>query len=110
MISVKELEEKLEKNNYDSSILNNEELELLNRVMLLRDHEGKIVKHFKDKFYLILGVVEHTETKDKMVVYKAMYDTYKKYVRPIDMFLSKVDKEKYPDVEQEYRFEFIEIK
>lgn len=44
-----------------------------------------------------------------MVVYKAMYGDYKKYVRPIDMFLSKVDKSKYPNVEQTYRFEFIQL-
>lgn len=106
MITVKE---KIRKNDYDVSGLTDEEFELFNRVDTLNQYEGKLVKHFKDKLYLVLGVVEHTETGEEMVVYKTMYGDYKKYVRPIDMFLSKVDKIKYPDVEQEYRMEFIEL-
>lgn len=107
MITVKDLKQKVKNSGYDITGLNNEELELFNRIDELNQHEGKLVKHFKDKIYIILGVVEHTETGEEMVVYKAMYGDYKKYVRPIDMFLSKVDKSKYPKVEQTYRFEFV---
>ena len=70
---------------------------------------GGIYKHFKGDSYLVEDIVYHSETKEKMVLYRALYGTCKRYVRPYVMFLSKVDKKKYPDVKQEYRFELQEI-
>ena len=67
-----------------------------------------IYEHFKGNKYKVLNIAEHTETGDKMVVYQALYGENKIYVRPYNMFISKVDIEKYPDVEQEYRFELVE--
>ena len=70
-----------------------------------RDFEGQVVRHFKGNKYVVLNKAKHTETGEDMVVYRALYGDYNVYVRPFEMFMSKVDKEKYPDAEQEYRFE-----
>ena len=70
---------------------------------------GEIYRHFKGNLYVIEGIALHSETMEKMVVYRALYDDYKLYVRPYDMFVEKVDKIKYPNVAQEYRFEKIDV-
>lgn len=69
-----------------------------------------IYKHFKGDYYLVEGIVLHSETKEEMVLYRALYEECLRYVRPKDMFLSEVDHEKYPKVKQKYRFELIDIK
>lgn len=74
---------------------------------------GKVYKHFKGNMYEVILVAYDSETNNdsdprKMVVYKALYGDGKIWVRDYDMFLSRVDKNKYPDVIQEYRFEEVE--
>lgn len=68
-----------------------------------------VYKHFKGNYYLVEDVAFDSETKEEMVVYRRLYGDGSLWVRNKEMFLSLVDKEKYPDVEQEYRFELQKI-
>ncbi|MBR5445926.1 MAG: DUF1653 domain-containing protein [Clostridia bacterium] len=79
---------------------------------------GSLVQHFKREtlsdevlaaepmmyLYEIVGIAEDTENGTEMMIYRALYGSQKMYARPLAMFLSPVDREKYPDIRQEYRF------
>jgi len=68
-----------------------------------------IYKHFKGDYYLVEDIAIDSETNEKIVIYRALYGEGVLYVRPYDMFISKVDKDKYPNVLQEYRFQLQNI-
>lgn len=75
---------------------------------------GDIVQNFKrettdlsDQRYLyqVLGIAVHSETGEQLMIYQALYPPFGVWARPLEMFLGRVDKEKYPGIRQEYRFE-----
>ena len=73
--------------------------------MDMRLKPGDIVRHFKGNEYEILCIALDSETQEELVVYRALYGEGRIWVRKKDMFLSPVDREKYPDARQAYRFE-----
>lgn len=87
------------------------------REIMERFKIGDTVKHFKREYindnsaeylYRILAFAQHTENGEKLVIYQALYPPYKTCARPYDMFVSEVDRNKYPDIKQKYRFEVVE--
>ncbi len=72
---------------------------------ILCDDEPTIFRHFKGQEYQIVTIATDSESREDIVVYQALYGDLGYYTRPAKMFFSLVDKDKYPEVTQKYRFE-----
>ena len=70
----------------------------------------RVYRHFKGDYYLVEDIARHSETGEKYVVYRKLYGDGGLWVRPLSMFTQEVDRLKYPDAKQRYRFELQDIK
>lgn len=70
---------------------------------------GRVYRHFKGDYYLVEALAQDSETQQVCVIYRKLYGDGGLWVRPLSMFAGRVDREKYPDARQEYRFELQEI-
>lgn len=75
--------------------------------VLRKQMVGKKYRHFKGNFYIVDGIALHSETEEPYVVYHREGHDGELWIRPLNMFLSPVDRAKYPDVQQEFRFEMV---
>lgn len=83
-------------------------MNIQNQVKRMKDGMiGYRYKHFKGAIYVVTDLAVNSENEEVMVVYKNFSDPSQVWVRPLDMFMSKVDIGRYPDVKQEFRFERI---
>lgn len=71
---------------------------------------GRIYRHFKGNYYLAEGIANDSENCEPYVIYRKLYGDGGLWIRPLAMFLSEVDKQKYPNVKQKYRFELVEAR
>lgn len=70
---------------------------------------GRIYRHFKGDYYLVEALARDSETGQTCVIYRKLYGDGSLWVRPLAMFTSPVDREKYPQACQEYRFQLQQI-
>ena len=84
----------------DNKIINQVTAEVYKERMV-----GKRYRHFKGSIYVVTDIAGHSETAELIVIYKSFDKPSLVWARPLDMFLSEVDKKKYPEVEQKMRFE-----
>jgi hypothetical protein len=75
----------------------------------LEQYRGQIFRHFKGGLYLLMDLAIHSETGEKLVIYKALYGSCTVYARPYAMFNEKVPTGKVNPTGQEYRFEYVEL-
>ena len=61
-------------------------------------------RHFKGKYYEVLGVARHSETMEEYVVYRALYGERVLWVRPLSMFTQMVKR----DGKLQPRFAYVE--
>ena len=97
-----------------ASIIHSKKIQLVRfsniEVVMNEIVKGGLYRHFKGMYYYVLDVATHSETGEKLVVYQKLYDERDLYVRPLEMFCSDVDRDKYPDVKQQKRFQLMSRK
>ena len=72
--------------------------------------KNRIYKHFKGDSYIVVDIATDSDTLEKKVIYRGLYEDGPLWIRSYDDFIAEVDHKKYPNIEQKYRFELQDIK
>ena len=97
-------------NREEGKLMNDNRMKVQAEIRHIKDDMvGYLYRHFKGGLYIVTDIAVHSETEEPMVIYRSWHDPLLVWCRPLSMFLSEVDHEKYPDVKQLMRFKRCEI-
>lgn len=68
-----------------------------------------VYRHFKGGLYVLEEIAYDADTQGRVVLYRALYGEHRLWARPFEDFFAELDRAKYPQAQQKYRFELQDL-